>query len=148
MTRLLADHVAPAVIFCIEPLGGGNSHAATAIKLYASAHLDKWATLRQRRWFLVFDAHQRRALIVLQYAHRAHRNFVASFRLSDRLPISGGTNQLHRNHRHKHGCDNQEGSFQIVLSRDTFYDPLLCGIEGILSIRFSIPLVPVARDIV
>lgn len=95
MVCFLADHEAPAVVTSVKPFGRGIRGPACAINSYPRAHLDKRASLRKLRRILVFHAHQRGPLIVLENVDRAYRNLISRFSLSDRPPLSGGQDERH-----------------------------------------------------
>src|SRR3954453_19804288 len=86
--RLLAHHEAPATVAGIEPLRSRSGSAVRTIEPYPRAHLDEGTALWKLSWFFVFDAHEYRALVILQHPNRTHGNFIASFGLSDGSPLA------------------------------------------------------------
>lgn len=113
VVRLLADYETPAAVPGIKPLGRGIGDAVRTVKPHPRAHLDKRTTLGKLSRILVFHAHQRRSLIVLEYADRADRNLVSRFGLSNGLPLSGGPDEGNQqDSRHRYRENEEEGLFQ------------------------------------
>ena len=133
--RFLAHHEPSTVVAGIEPLRGRGSHSTRAIKSHPRAHLDKRTTLGKLRRILILHTHQRGPLIVFEYAHRADRNLISCFGLSNRLPLSGGTDEGHHQDGRGHNRENEEeGLFQCKFPKHQFA-ALLWGIRLFLSIR-------------
>ena len=132
---LLADYESPAVVATVKPFCRGIRHAACTIESHPRAHLDKWTTLGKLRRILILHTHQRRSLIILEDAHRADRNLISCFGLSDRLPLSGGTDKRHHQDGREYNRENEgKGLFQCKFPKQQFA-ALLWGIEPFLSIR-------------
>jgi hypothetical protein len=133
---LLADDESSAVVATVEPFRGRYGTAASAIKTHSCAQFDEWAALGKLGRVSVFDPHQRRALIVSEYADGTDGDLVPGFGLSDGLPFSGGTNECHYQDGREDYREDEEGFFQCKFPKHQFA-AILWGMRAFLSIGFA-----------
>ena len=113
MRSFLADDKPSAAIAGVKPFRARCCRSVAAVKTYAGPHLDKRSALRQFRRSLVLDPHQRSSLVAFQHPHRADRDRIPGFSLSDSAPLSRSQQKADHKHRSRHdGGEDEEGFFQ------------------------------------